>query len=661
MKTSRRLLLSIIGILSISSCGSAPKETYSYRQIEYTLKEGHSINELEGAPWINSNVRDIAMAVEQPSIKDDFYLHVNQEAIINNEKGLFDLSSDIVRQNCLNVFKSDVSYKDKNVLDYYFNNIFEIDYRDVVDYVQSIDYDSFISSKELLTLPSMPVKLYSYGNQIRMNINYGQFIALPFLNLYAYYAKYYADYRLFDTVASNIYDTIYCDLLGYSQEETDNIYSAVKDLTFSYYDTLYIEVNYDRTVTSTVEDFPIESLKNAMLDFGLSSEQVIRYFPSVVNVFNDFISNQYYVDLLKGYMLFDYRYLLGRETYNAISTQLVNAYYFEDDFYISEDISDERAKLALIRSLFPEIYDRAYIDLYATDETRNAVSDLINEIISGYKSFVRSLNWLGSQSKAFLLRKLENIEQFSLYSDKVKNYPLLDYTITESTTLFDIYNANLNFFNNVELQGLYETEVGHPYVVNAYYSAQTNSFIILLGLLADEDWISGSKEEAYAKVGFVIAHEISHGFDPNCIFFDEYGRQQRSWGDAPTMEKYNKRIDKMTDFYSNVRYLNFVRARGENMRGETFADLGAMTVLLSMAKQINDFDYSKFFIQYAKTWLDVSDRDSVYYYLEDTHAMPYLRVNGVLCHFDEFIKTFNIKKGDGMYIPPSYRINLLNN
>ena len=48
MKTSRRLLLSIIGILSISSCGSAPKETYDYRQIEYTLKEGHSINELEG-------------------------------------------------------------------------------------------------------------------------------------------------------------------------------------------------------------------------------------------------------------------------------------------------------------------------------------------------------------------------------------------------------------------------------------------------------------------------------------------------------------------------------------------------------------------------------------------------------------------------------------
>lgn len=660
MKTSRRLLLSIIGILSISSCGSAPKETYDYRQIEYTLKEGCSINDLEGAPWINSNVRDIAMAVEQPSIKDDFYLHVNQEAIINNDKGLFDLSSDIVRENCLDVFTGDVSCKDKNVLDYYFNNIFEIDYHDVADYVSNVDIDNFLQSKELLTLPSMPVKLYSYGHQIRMNINYGQFIGLPLLNFYAYYAKYYPDYRPFDTVGSNIYNTIYCDLLDYTQKDKNTIYDYAKELSYTQYSELYYEVVYDQVISVEVENFPNENLKNALLDFGLDNRDVITYFPSVITLYEAFASSQYCADLLKGYMLFDYRYLLGREKYNEISSQLVNAYYFEDDFNIPEDVSDNRAKLMLIRSFLPEIFDRAYIDLYSTDETRNAVSDLINEIISGYKSFVRSLNWLGTQSKAFLLRKLENIRQFSLYSDKVKNYPLLDYTITESTTLFDIYHANLNLFNHVELQGLYETEVGHPYVVNAYYSAQTNSFIILLGLLADEDWISGSKEEVYAKVGFVIAHEISHGFDPNCIYFNEYGQQQTYWGDAPTMEKYNKRIDKMTDFYSNIRYLNFVHARGENMRGETFADLGAVTVLLSMAKEINGFDYSKFFIQYAKTWLDVMDFYSVYTYLEDTHAMPYLRVNGVVCHFNEFIEAFNIQKGDGMYIPPSYRINLLN-
>lgn len=41
---------------------------------------------------------------------------------------------------------------------------------------------------------------------------------------------------------------------------------------------------------------------------------------------------------------------------------------------------------------------------------------------------------------------------------------------------------------------------------------------------------------------------------------------------------------------------------------------------------------------------------------EDTHPFNYLRTNVTLAQFDEFIETFDIQPGDGMYIPPEERI-----
>ena len=42
--------------------------------------------------------------------------------------------------------------------------------------------------------------------------------------------------------------------------------------------------------------------------------------------------------------------------------------------------------------------------------------------------------------------------------------------------------------------------------------------------------------------------------------------------------------------------------------------------------------------------------------LTDTHPIAYLRANVTLQQYDEFIETYDIKEGDGMYIAPENRI-----
>ena len=43
---------------------------------------------------------------------------------------------------------------------------------------------------------------------------------------------------------------------------------------------------------------------------------------------------------------------------------------------------------------------------------------------------------------------------------------------------------------------------------------------------------------------------------------------------------------------------------------------------------------------------------------QDTHPLPYLRVNCVVQQFDEFYDTYGVKKGDGMYLAPEARLEV---
>jgi len=84
-----------------------------------------------------------------------------------------------------------------------------------------------------------------------------------------------------------------------------------------------------------------------------------------------------------------------------------------------------------------------------------------------------------------------------------------------------------------------------------------------------------------------------------------------------------------------------------------------MKVALMLASKIENFDYDKFFRAYANLWLtsrinlgEVESRAS------DSHPFNYLRVNVVVSQFDEFVDTYDVKPGDGMYVPEEERIKV---
>ena len=92
-------------------------------------------------------------------------------------------------------------------------------------------------------------------------------------------------------------------------------------------------------------------------------------------------------------------------------------------------------------------------------------------------------------------------------------------------------------------------------------------------------------------------------------------------------------------------------------KGEIGADVFAMQAILEIVKNIPNFDYKLFFESYAKNNFSKTTENVINLnHQNDTHPPLYLRVNVTVQQFDEFYKTFNIKRKDGMFLKKEDRI-----
>ena len=192
--------------------------------------------------------------------------------------------------------------------------------------------------------------------------------------------------------------------------------------------------------------------------------------------------------------------------------------------------------------------------------------------------------------------------------------------------------------------------------VNAYNNIGSNSMVILQGLIeGDVFGKEESKEGELAVLGMIVGHEISHAFDVTGANYDKNG-EYKNWWTAEDKIAFQNKTKKITEYFNSIEVLRGVHCNGARNNGEASSDMGGIRVALHLAKKIDNFNYDKFFTEFAKAWLRTISLDNMMDYVEDEHPLSYLRVNVTLSQFDEFIDTYNIKPGDGMYIAPSNRI-----
>ena len=108
---------------------------------------------------------------------------------------------------------------------------------------------------------------------------------------------------------------------------------------------------------------------------------------------------------------------------------------------------------------------------------------------------------------------------------------------------------------------------------------------------------------------------------------------------------------------------------GEFTQGENIGDLAGVVIaykayqLSKNGKEAPVIDGlsgdERFFFGWGTIWGSIStDKQLIRQIKTDPHSPGEFRANGPLVNMPEFVKVFNVKKGDGMYVAPENRIKI---
>lgn len=198
--------------------------------------------------------------------------------------------------------------------------------------------------------------------------------------------------------------------------------------------------------------------------------------------------------------------------------------------------------------------------------------------------------------------------------------------------------------------------------VNAYYRAQENSIEFPLSII-DAMRIHQSKPMYlnFGDIGWVVGHEINHGFDNMGKHFDGDG-EYRSWWTNETNEEYEKKTECFAQQYESYDLPDSDQSIDGNLTlGENIADNGGLKEAFRAYQQFTEgsdepilpgLKYSPsqlFFIQSAAFYCGRYRTEITEYGLKtDGHSPNIYRVIGTMSNSREFADTFACPSGSAM-------------
>lgn len=350
---------------------------------------------------------------------------------------------------------------------------------------------------------------------------------------------------------------------------------------------------------------------------------------------------------------------LDRDTYLELAA------IYHDAIGIQGEPDDLDIMYDTVTSYLPIPIDNLYIREYCTEEMRQDIESLIDEVIGHYRVMLENEDWLSPETRDKAVDKLDHMRIRAVYPDTLADWSQLDFkgpeeggTLIEAIMALDqfsvsLYEARVN--QSVD-KDVWDQTTEQASRVNATYNPQDNSINILAGILGGVFYRPDmTYEEKLGGIGFVIGHEISHAFDTNGANFDRDGAVNNWW--APEdYAAFRARTAKLVAWYDGYVPYPGGTYSGERVKGEAIADMAGMKCMLAIAAQRESFDYDAFFRQFATLWRMVMLPNALMIQISsDTHPLNMLRTNVTVQQFQEFYDTYNVQPGDGMYLAPEER------
>ena len=322
---------------------------------------------------------------------------------------------------------------------------------------------------------------------------------------------------------------------------------------------------------------------------------------------------------------------------------------------------NERAIRAITGLPIGELLGKAFIERHFSEAAKDRVNEMVDNLLIVFEERIKNLTWMSAETKDQALMKLSSIGRKLGYPDKWEDFSSLRFSK-------DDYIGNLNNIAKYShdknmgelLKPVDKDEWGMPpHMVNAYYHPLLNEIAFPAGIM-QAPFFSDSYEDAvnYGRIGMVIGHEFTHGFDDMGSKFAADG-SFTNWWSVEDRALFEERTAKLGETFAGFCPIDGHCVNPDLTMGENIADLGGLTMAYYAYKRTNEFKSDikrdgytpaqRFFISYAQLWkINYTDEELKNRIANDPHSPGMYRVNGPLMNCPEFFDAFGVKEGESM-------------
>jgi len=310
-----------------------------------------------------------------------------------------------------------------------------------------------------------------------------------------------------------------------------------------------------------------------------------------------------------------------------------------------------------------------YVQKAFSPEAKRRVLELVEDLRAALRDRIGGLEWMGEQTKAQALRKLDAFAVKMAYPETWRDHSPLE--ILRGELFRNVVRAR-EWHLERDLAKLGKpVDRGEwfmsPQTVNAYYNSLMNEIVFPAGILQPPFFDPDADDAVnYGAIGMVIGHEMSHGFDDAGSRFDADGNL-KEWWTPDDRKAYESRTDKIVDQYGAYEPLPGQRINGKLTLGENIGDIGGVKIAWAAFQRmlerkgrpepIDGFTAEqRFFLGMAQSWRSKLRDEALRVRLNvDPHSPGYYRVLGPLSNMPEFHEAFGCGAGSAMTRPPEVR------
>ncbi|WP_405159767.1 peptidase M13 [Nocardia sp. NBC_01499] len=330
--------------------------------------------------------------------------------------------------------------------------------------------------------------------------------------------------------------------------------------------------------------------------------------------------------------------------------------------------------VSLVQDLLGEAVGKLYVAEHFPPEAKARMVELVANLQEAYRRNIAELDWMGADTRAAALAKLEKFTPKIGYPDKWRDYSDV---VIDPADLVGNYRNGYAADHDRDLNKL-GGPVDHdewfmtPQTVNAYYNPGMNEIVFPAAILQPPMFDMNADDAAnYGGIGAVIGHEIGHGFDDQGAKYDGDGNMVDWWTDDDRTE-FGKRTKALIDQYNVLSPKDLPdehTVNGEFTIGENIGDLGGLSIALQAYKisldgaEAPELDgltgLQRVFYGWAQVWrTKARTEEAIRRLTVDPHSPPEFRCNAVVRNIDSFHEAFEVTPGDALYLDPAERVKI---